>query len=207
MRLVLLPVLLAPLILAGCGLNRNPLRVERSACPAVGVLEYAGEATLFSPAGSRDADAIDVTAAITNVRSTCFEQSDTIVSNATYEVVATRMQAAGARTVTLPVFSAVVRGGDRLLSKDIGSVTLQFADGALTASAQSSAQSSIARSAATLPDDINREIDRRRKPGDPDAAIDPLARPEVRNAVREATFEVLLGFNLDEPALAYNVAK
>ncbi|MEE4349160.1 MAG: hypothetical protein V2J26_02930 [Pacificimonas sp.] len=207
MRRVILPLLALPVILVGCGLNQNPLRVQRSACPAVGVLEYAGDATLFSPAQSRDASAIDVTATITNVRASCFQDGTSIISDASYTVLATRSQAAGPRTVTLPVFSAVVRAGDRLLSKDVGSVTLSFADGALSASTTASARSVVSEAAATLPEEINRSIDRRRKPGDPDAAIDPLARPEVREAVREATFEVLLGFNLDESSLAYNVAK
>lgn len=194
-----------PLLLAAC--NNNPLRVERSACPAVAVLEYAGTATLFSPATSRDADAIDVTATITNVRADCYQEGGRIISQATYEVVASRTNAAGARTVTLPVFSAVVRAGDQLISKDVAGVTLNFAEGELTARSGGSARADISEAAATLPEEINREIDRRRKPGDPDAALDPLARPEVRQAVRNASFEVLVGFNLDEAGLAYNVAK
>ena len=33
--------------------------------------------------------------------------------------------------------------------------------------------------AATLPEDVRRRVTRKRKPGDADAAIDPLADPEV----------------------------
>lgn len=205
MRLGPVALLSLPLILAAC--NTNPLRVERSACPAVAVLDYAGTATLFSPATSRDADAIDVTAAITNVRANCYQEGGRIISQASYEVIATRTNAAGARTVTLPIFSAVVRAGDQLVSKDVSGVTLTFAEGELSARAGASARADISEAAASLPEDVNREIDRRRKPGDPDAALDPLARPEVREAVRNATFELLVGFNLDEAGLAYNVAK
>ena len=205
-RFLRLALLAAPLVAAGCA-NPAPLLVRRSACPAVGVLEYAGDVTTFSPAASRDASAIDMTATITNLRSNCYEQGGRIVTDATYTVLATRTRSTGPRTVTLPVFSAVVRAGDRLLSKDVSGVTLTFADGQMRAETTASVRSDIAESAASLPDAVNREIDRRRKPGDPDAALDPLARPEVRDAVREATFEVLVGFNLEEGQLAYNVAK
>ncbi|MEN9932376.1 MAG: hypothetical protein RIS17_949, partial [Pseudomonadota bacterium] len=40
-----------------------------------------------------------------------------------------------------------------------------------------------------------------------DAATDPMADPEVRAALRAASFEVLIGFQLDDRALAYNIAK
>lgn len=202
-----LPLLgLAALALGACA-NQNPLQVARSACPAVGILDYTGDTTLFSPATSRDANAIDVTATITNLRAQCFEENGRIISQASYDVIASRANAAAARTVTLPVFSAVVRAGDQLISKEVGGVTLTFPAGSLRAQTSASARADIAESAATLPEEINREIDKRRRPGDPDAALDPLARPAVREAVRQASFELLVGFNLDERALAYNVAK
>ena len=43
--------------------------------------------------------------------------------------------------------------------------------------------------------------------GDPDAAIDPLADPTVREAVRRASFELLVGFQLTEQQLAYNATR
>jgi hypothetical protein len=197
---------LAALALAGCG-GGNPLRVTRSACPAVGVVEHAGEVTLFSPATSRDAGAIDVNAAITNVRAACGESANRIVSQLSFDVVAQRANASGARTVTLPYFAVVLRAGDQLLSKQLGTVTLHFDDGSIRTRATASARSDIDRAAATLPDEITREITRERKPGDADAAIDPLAAPAVRQAVRNASFELLVGFQLDDAALAYNVGK
>ena len=65
----------------------------------------------------------------------------------------------------------------------------------------------MTRAAVTLPADITAQITRRRKPGDPSAAIDPMADPAVREAVRRATFEMLVGFQLTEEQLAYNATR
>lgn len=202
--LILLPVALA---LAACS-GGNPLRVTRSACPAVGVVEHAGEVTLFSPETSRDASAIDVSAAITNVRAACNEAAgNRITSQLSFDVVAQRANASGAREVTLPYFAVVLRAGDQLLSKQLGTVTLRFDDGSIRTRATGTARADIDRAAATLPADVSREITRERKPGDADASIDPLAAPEVRAAVRNASFELLVGFQLSDADLAYNVGK
>lgn len=198
---------LAGTALVACGRNGDPLRVTRSACPAVAVLQHADSVTQFNPATSRDADAIDVTATITDVRGTCGEAGDRITTTTSFDVLAQRANASGAREVTLPFFTAVMRAGDQLVAKQIGSVTLRFADGQVRAQAQASSQAQVSRAAATLPAEVREKITRRRKPGDADAAIDPLAAPDVREAVRNATFEVLVGFQLDEAGLAYNVTK
>ena len=75
--------------------------------------------------------------------------------------------------------------------------------------AQASGQGAayIDRAEATLPEDVRRRITRKRKAGDADAAIDPLAIPEVKAAVNRATFELLVGFQLDERQLAYNATR
>ncbi|MHB9880040.1 hypothetical protein ACSMXM_10290 [Pacificimonas sp. ICDLI1SI03] len=204
-RLLIPAALLGALAIGGC--NPNPLQVARSACPAVGILGYTGDTTLFSPEDSRDASAIDVTATITNLRAQCYSENGRIISQASYDVLATRTIADEERTVTLPVFSAVMRAGDQIVSKEVGSVAVTFPAGAQRAQTSATARGDISEAAATLPEAINQEIDKRREPGDPDAAVDPLSRPEVRDAVRDASFELLVGFNLDERALAYNVAK
>ncbi len=198
---------LPALALASCAGNDNPFEVTRSACPAPAVLQNAGDVTLFSTPGSRDADAIDVTATITNLRADCGETLGSIVSTARFDVVAQRRDTSAAREVTLPYFAAVVRAGDQLVAKQAGQVTLRFAAGQARASAPATARADVARSAATLPTDIRERITRKRKPGDADAAIDPLADPQVREAVRTATFELLVGFQLDPSALAYNVGR
>jgi hypothetical protein len=65
----------------------------------------------------------------------------------------------------------------------------------------------VSRTAAAVPQAILDKINRKRRPGELDAATDPMADPEVRAALRAASFEVLLGFQLDDRALAYNIAK
>lgn len=197
--------LTAALALAGC--SKNPLQVTRNPCPAVAVPAYTGDVTLFSREGTTNADAIDVVAVITNVRGGCTDTGDHFVTNVSFDVLARRNDKGAARSVTLPYFAAVVQSGDRLVAKQLGQVTINFADGQDRAQASATAQSSVLRSAATLPADVQERITRDRKPGDEDAAIDPMADPKIREAVRGASFEVLVGFQLNQAQLAYNATK
>ena len=204
----------AAIALAGCR-SEGDLVVEqgvgitalRTVCPAVGVPDYTGNITLFTPADARTADALDLTASITNLRSRCNDAADQVYSEATFDVVAQRRNTSGARTVQLPYFSTMVRGGSAVTAKRVGTVVLQFADGEARAQAQGVAGGTVNRAAATLPDDIRRQITERRKPGDESAAVDPLSRPEVRAAVAQATFELLVGFQLTQDQLAYNATR
>jgi len=198
-------VVIAAMALAAC--QRNPLIVRRALCPAVAVPIYAGDITLFQPGTGPDAANIDVTATITNVRDTCTESPETLMTSVTYQVVARRSATNGARRVSLPVFAAVVQGGNLVVSKQIGSVDLDFADGQARAVAGASARGSVARSATALPADIQTKINRKRKAGDLDAATDPMSDPLVRAALRAASFELLVGFQLTDQALGYNVTK
>ncbi len=198
-------VITAALALSAC--NKNPLKITRNPCPAVAVPAYTGDVTLFSRPGTTNADAIDVVAAITNVRGGCSEAGEQFVTNVGFDVLARRTDAGPARAVTLPWFAAVVQGGDHLIAKQIGQVTINFAQGQDRAQASATAQSSVLRSAATLPADVQERITRKRKPGDEDAAIDPMSDPKIRNAVRAASFEVLVGFQLDQAQLAFNATK
>ncbi len=181
----------------------------RSLCPAVGVPEHTGDVTLFSPADARTANALDVSATITNVRSTCDEASGSaqVYTAATFDVVAMRRDVRGTRTVELPYFSTVVRGGNSVVSKRLGTVTLTFADGQERAQASGTAGAFVDRAAATLPEEIRERITRRRRAGDASAAIDPLTEPDVRAAIARATFELLIGFQLEEDQLEYNVTR
>ena len=86
-------------------------------------------------------------------------------------------------------------------------MTLQFADGAERAQARGTAAAYVNRADATLPAEIREQITRKREPGDPDAALDPLADPAVRAAVQRATFELLVGFQLTEAQLRYNATR
>jgi hypothetical protein len=207
---VALPALLS-LALAACAsdgeITATGITVTRSACPAVAIPAATGDITLFNPETSRDATAIDVVASITNLRSTCDETGEYIISNATFEVQAQRRNPSGAREVVVPYFATVVQGGTNVVSKRVGRVALRFEDGQYRASSAGTATSRVLRSAATLPEDIRRQITRERKPGDADAALDPMADPTVRAAVQRASFELLVGFQLTQEQLAYNATR
>ncbi len=207
---VAVPVLLS-LALLGCSregeLTTAGIITTRTACPAVAIPAATGDITLFNPENSRDASAIDVVAHITNVRSTCDESGEYIVSNVTFDVHGQRRDPRGEREVVVPYFVTVVQGGTNVVSKRLGRVALRFADGQNRASTSGTGSAQVLRSAATLPEDIRRQITRERKPGDADAALDPLADPAVRAAVTRATFEFLVGFQLTREQLAYNATR
>jgi hypothetical protein len=204
--------LLSPLIIMGCSRegefdSTGGINVVRSACPAVAVPTYTGDITIFNPENSRDSRAIDVVANITNVKSTCADVGADVVANANFDVQARRTSAGGARDITLPYFATVVQGGRIVVSKRIGSVTVRFADGQLRGSITGSASAAINRSAATLPPEIEERIRRKRKAGELDAALDPMADPEVKAAVARASFELLIGFQLTQTQLQYNATR
>jgi len=205
---------LAMLALAGCA-PKNQLVLDGgvgvtsrlSSCPEVAIPEYTGDVTLFSPPASRDASAIDLVASITNLRSTCDDSGDQIYTSAGFDVLARRSDNRGARSVELPYFSTVMRGGSAVVAKRLGTVRIDFADGQYRAQGHASAASYVAKSAAALPEDVRERITRRRRSGDADAAIDPLAIPEVRNALQRTSFELLIGFQLSADQLQYNVTR
>ncbi|MBX7502053.1 hypothetical protein [Qipengyuania mesophila] len=214
-RTRLVPALALGLALAGCA-KEGDLIVDqgvgvsavRTACPAVGIPDYTGDITTFRTPGSTTLADLDVTAAMTNLRSNCNEGAgDRVYTEASFDVVARRADTRGTRTVTLPYFSTVLRGGSAVVTKRVGSVTLQFADGQERAMARGTAGAYVNRAEATLPAEIREQITRKRKAGDPDAALDPLADPAVRAAVQRATFELLVGFQLTEEQLRYNVTR
>ena len=213
-RFRLLTALGIGLALAGCSregelvLNQGVgITTVRTACPAVGIPDYTGDITLFSSPTSRTLADLDVSAAMTNLRSTCNEEGERVYSEATFDVVARRANTSGARTVELPYFSTVLRGGRAVVTKRVGTVTLTFADGEERARASGKAGAFVNRADATLPAEVRERITRKREAGDPDAALDPLADPEVRAAIERATFELLVGFQLTEDQLRYNATR
>lgn len=181
----------------------------RGACPAVGIPEHTGDVTLFRQPGGTTAADLDVVAAMTNVRAQCNDAGTDakVYAAATFDVLARRTDTRGSRTVSLPYFVTIVRGGSAVIAKRVGTVNITFADGQERARASAQGAAYIDRAEATLSEDIRRRLTRRRKAGDADAAIDPLSEPEVRAAVNRATFEVLVGFQLDDKQLAYNVTR
>jgi len=213
-RKALLAATLAAAALGGCK-HAGDLVIQegvgvtalRTVCPAVGVPQFTGDITLFTSPTDRTADAIDVEAEITNVRSQCTDTGDPVQAVASFDVVALRRNTQGARTIQLPYFSTVVRAGSAVVSKRIGTVTLTFADGQARAQGHASAAGYVNRAAATLSDDVRRRITQNRRPGEADAAVDPLSLPDVRTAVAQATFELLVGFQLTDDQLAYNATR
>jgi len=203
------------MVLAGCAKQGDivldqgvGITAIRTACPAVGVPDYTGDVTLFAnPAAGATAANIDVTAAMTNLRSTCDDTGERVYTEATFDVLARRTDTRGARRVELPFFSTVLRGGSAVQTKRIGTVVIDFADGQARAQGSGRAGAFVNRAEATLPEDIRERITRQRRAGDADAALDPLADPEVRAALNRATFELLVGFQLSEAQLTYNVTR
>ncbi len=188
-------------------LTETGVYVVRSACPQVGIPAATGDITLFNPANRTDAAAIDVTAVMTNVRSTCDETGANVVSTVTFDVVASRRDASQARSVVLPYFTVAMQGGTQVVAKNVGNVGLNFDAGSYRAQTSGQATIQVSRSVATLPEDVRKELTRERRPGDADAAIDPLSDPKIRDAVARATFEHLVGFQLTPEQLRYNATR
>ena len=205
-------ILLATFALAACSKSGDfdetgGIKIARSSCPAVAIPTYTGDVTLFNPLAERTLAAMDVTATITNIRTTCTDAGDHIQVVASFDVEGRRANASGPRQVSLPYFATVLRAGTDLQSKQLGQVTIDFADGAVRGSAHASATASVSRAAATLPPEILERLTRKRKVGDADAALDPMTEPRVRKAVDQANFEFLVGFQLTESQLAYNATR
>lgn len=208
---------LLALALAGCAKNKGELVIDdgvgvtalRSPCPTVAIPEMTGDITLFSAPGRTDSSAIDVTAAITNLRSTCNDGAgqDKLFTEATFDVLARRTDTRGARHVDLPYFSTVMRGGNAVVAKRLGTISLDFADGQDRAQGQGKAASYVDRAQATLPAEIRQRLSKRRRAGDADAAVDPLSQADVKAALARASFELLIGFQLTDQQLGYNVTR
>jgi hypothetical protein len=178
-----------------------------SLCPSVGIPDYTGDVTTFAAGGDESVGSLDVSAAMTNLRATCNDTADQIYSEASFTVNARRADTRGSRSVQLPYFVTVLRGGNAVVAKRVGTVTLTFADGQERASATAKAGSFVNRADAALPEDIRQKITKRRRAGDTEAALDPLADPEVKAAIARTRFEMLVGFQLTEAQLKYNVTR
>lgn len=203
--------LIGLLALAACSregrIGQGGIFVERSACPQLAIPAGTGDITLFDPADSTAATAIDVSAAITNLRANCYEDAENVTSVATFDVLAQRRDAGPARQVVLPVFNVSMQGGETVASKKVGRIVLNFEAGSIRTASNGQATIRVNRGAATIPEEARRELTRRRRPGDVDAAVDPLTIPSVREAVKNATFEHLVGFQLTPEQLRYNVTR
>lgn len=187
--------------------NGGGVYAVRSTCPIPGIPTGTGDVTLFNPAGSTDSRAIDVTAAMTQLRSSCQDSGNDVVSTVTFTVVALRRDAGPARRVILPYFDVALRGGGTIAAKQVGAVALDFPAGSQHASTRGQASVRVSRYAATLPANVRTILTRPRKAGQTDAAIDPMSDPGVLAAVANATFEHLVGFELTQDQLKYNATR
>ena len=187
--------------------NGGGVYAVRSACPIPGVPAGTGDITLFNPPTSTDASAIDVTAAITDVRASCQDAGADVVSTATFTINALRRDAGPARQVVVPYFDVALQGGQKVVAKKIGQAVLDFPAGDMHATTRVQATVRVNRAQATLPPKVRQILTRPRKAGQADAAVDPLADPAIRTAVADATFEHLVGFQLTQDQLKYNATR
>ena len=187
--------------------NGGGVYAVRSDCPIAGIPAGTGDVTMFDPADSRDARSIDVTAAISQVRATCQDAGNDVVSTVTFTVTGLRRDAGPARQVILPYFDVALRGGTHIEAKQLGAVALNFPAGNQHAITRAQATIRVSRYAATLPANVRAILTRPRKAGATDAAIDPMSDPAVERAVANSTFEHLVGFELTQDQLKYNVTR
>jgi len=206
--------LLALTLLAGCrhagdvtSEDGGGIYAVRSNCPIAGIPTGTGDITLFNPQGSTDSAAIDVTAAITQLRAFCQESGSDVVSTVTFTVTGLRRDAGPARQLILQYFDVALRGGNTVAAKQLGAVALNFPAGSQHATGAARASVRVNRGAAALPENVRQILTRPRKAGEAEAAIDPLAEPGVRAAVANATFEHLVGFQLTRDQLKYNATR
>lgn len=209
-RKIVLPAALV-LAVGGCAhagdIAEGGITAVRTPCPVVAVPAGTGDITLFNPTTSREASAIDVSATMTDLRSTCDATGAQVVTTVTFQVNAIRTHTDAARDVTLPFYIAVVQGGTAVVAKRTGTVAVHFDAGQARASTAGRATANVLRSAATLPDDIRDELTKPRKAGQENAAVDPLSIPKVKQAVLRASFEALVGFQLTDDQLKYNATR
>ena len=215
-RVIVALATMSLLALAGCTKNHGELVVDdtvgvtalRTPCPIVEIPDMTGDVTVLAP-GRVDSTAIDTVATITNLRSHCNNGAvlPELTTKIDFDVMVRRHDTHGARRISYPFYSVVQRAGATVVAKHLGSVTVEFADGQDRAMAHGNAMSVISREEATLPKPIRDRLLRKRKPGDTDAAIDPLSLPDVKAALAKATFEVLIGFQMTDQQLAYNATR
>jgi hypothetical protein len=187
--------------------NGGGVYAVRSDCPIAGIPTGTGDITLFNPPSSTDSRAIDVTATITQLRATCQDAGNDVISTVTFTVLGLRRDTGPARRVILPYFDVALRGGQTIAAKQVGAVALDFPAGSQHAYTRGQATIRVSRYAATLPANVRAILTRPRKAGQAEAAIDPLADPAVRSAVANATFEHLIGFQLTQDQLKYNATR
>ncbi len=114
---------LSLLALAGCSSSRGGLKI----CPRVVVLGEAADVTIFAPGGEDEAN-ISYRGRVNNTYSECDIDEGIAESDITLTFAATRgpKAPAGGFTVTLPYFVTTTEVDAVVLSRQTGTVTLDF---------------------------------------------------------------------------------
>ena len=161
----------------------------RSACPVAGVPAGTGDVTLFNPPTSNDSRAIDVTAAISDVRAVCQDVGNDVVSTVTFTITALRRDAGPARQVILPYFNVALQGNNRIAAKAVGNAALNFKPGEVQSWTRVQSTVRINRGVATLPENVRRILTQERKPGDYPLTAESLANPAIAHGQLLGPFE------------------
>jgi hypothetical protein len=131
MKPLLIPVLGALLLLAGCGAQRIIL------CPGAAILADTATAPVVRPGMPLDLSNVAFTASVTDVKTSCtFDRlAGETFSDIDIDFRATRAPNANAARLTMDYF-ITVNAGERILSKRMETVTFDFAPGATVSTVQ-----------------------------------------------------------------------
>ena len=119
------------------------------------------------------------------LRASCTEDATNVVSTASFDVVATRRDAGEARQVTLPYYNVIAKAAATSSPRRSAMSRSTSRPAGARPRPAGKRRAGSTESAAALPEDVRRELTRNRKAGDPDAAVDPLSDPKIRDAVEE----------------------
>lgn len=120
---------LGAVLLAGC--NSNPLIVEITDCPAVGLVRYANSLTAFPPNVTPVAGQVSHKAILSDLDVDCQDRGEGIRTYVEFTITAEAGPRLEGSSVTLPYFVVIAREGDDLQSKKIYStdVSISGSDG------------------------------------------------------------------------------
>ncbi len=178
----LLGITIALGLLAGCN-TANPLVVKRTSCPAVAVVKHAGSLSRFGSGGGFDAGNLQLNATLSGINSECTDKNGAR-SVVGFDISA-RSTAAG--DIELPYFVAVVKDGTTLLSKQTYTAKVRMDSAGNRGQAHVTV--TITTPAVPLPP--------KPKPSD----FDEFAPPP-----KQLGYEVLIGFQLSEAEVVYNIS-
>jgi hypothetical protein len=184
----ILTLMSLPLLLAACS-SGNPLEVRRTSCPALAVPMHTGTLTRFAQAGRSDAQDVGLVATIGQLSDNCVENDSGVNTAVSFNMIATRPNKGAAATVQLPYFIAVVKDGETLVAKQVYGAALDFADGASSGSLRQVV--TVKTPEVPLPPKPKKNNE-----------IDEFAPPP-----KPAVYEILVGFQLSDAEVVYNISK